>query len=498
MTTIHFPHTPHRQLLRLMLALTIALLTGVGLFAAMGLQAPLARADSAHIDLVTFNQDITPASARFLTDAIGTAQSDGASLLVITLDTPGGDVTSMETIVQSELASKVPIAIYVGDAGAHAASAGMFVALAAPIVAMAPDTRIGAASPIDSSGQNLSSTLDTKVKNDLITLITPIQVSYHRNPQPAVQAITSAAAFDDTQAVQDHLVDMQVTSRADLLNRLDGYTAAFHDGTPFTLVTQGIATQQLQPTFANIIETVIFDPTVLFVLFLVAAVCIYLELSHPGVILPGTLGAIALILFFFGSGSLQPNWVGFVLMALAIVLLAVDVRAPTHGVLTIGALISFVIGSLIFFDTGPDIGAQDVSPYVVVGSALGLGLVALVVLRYAIGAQLRRDTTGKAGFIGKTAKVIAPLGVIGSADGRVMLQGENWLARLAQALPPGAAPIGDGQMVRVKRVEGLRLIVEPLPVTPSSTPPAPPDATPTTTPMMSAAPLPQTQQPYHS
>ncbi|HLY29645.1 MAG TPA: NfeD family protein [Ktedonobacterales bacterium] len=486
-------------LLLLVVAALCVGLTGVGWAAHVGQRSPLTqmgRADQSgatgmqfdrltnasggHIDLITFDQDIGPASARFLEDALGTAQGDGSTLVIITLNTPGGDVDSMESIVSAELASKVPIAVYVGDAGAHAASAGMFVALAAPIVAMAPDTRIGAASPIDVSGEDLGSTLKAKVENDLLNLINPIQASYHRSTTDADAAITNASAFDNTQAVQDDMVNLQASSREDLITQLNGYSANYSSGASFTLHTSGLPTQELQPSFVNDLETALYDPTFLFILFIIAAICIYLELSHPGAIVPGTIGGIALVLFIFGSDALQPNWGGLLLMLLAIILLAVDVRAHTHGVLTVGALISLVIGSLLFFDSNSasNPGQQGVSPYIIFGFALAVGLVAVIVLRFAIGAQLRRVTTGKEGLIGKQATVIEAL----QPDGRVMLQGENWQARLDPSLfPPdariaaqtngGAATalaqqathvIEVGAKVRVVRVEGLRLIVAPV------------------------------------
>jgi membrane-bound serine protease (ClpP class) len=228
---------------------------------------------------------------------------------------------------------------------------------------------------------------------------------------------------------------------------------------------------------------VLSDPTLLFILFIVAAICLYVELAHPGAIVPGTIGALALLLFIIGSFSIQPNWAGFLLMALAIVLLAVDVRAPTHGILTVGALVSLVFGSLIFFDSGSHSGATGVSPIIIVSFAVAVGVVSLIVLRFAIAAQLRRVTTGKESYIGQSVTVIEAL----NPTGRVRLLGENWQARLdarhaqpdirsvpqptsvggASAGAPPSTPIAAapglavGARARVVGVEGLTLIVEP-------------------------------------
>lgn len=480
--------------------LTLAALPGAHLARA----AAAAPTDDGHLDAVNFNTDVDPSSAHFLDNAISTAEHDGAALLLITIDTPGGDITSMEDIVKHELASTVPIVTYVAPSGGHAGSAGTFIALAAPLVAMAPDTRIGAASPIDSSGADIGATLDRKIKNDLETLIQGIQTTYGRNPAPAVAAVETAAAYDDQQALSLNMVNLSATSQADLLSQIDGRVVTLDNGTTVTLHTSNLAITTIQPSLADNLEALFLDPTVLFILFIIAAVCIYLELAHPGAIVPGTIGAIALVIFLFGAGSINPNWAGLVLMLLAIVLLAIDVRVPTHGVLTIGALISLVIGSLIFFDANAPEGAPGLNPIIIVGTAIGVGLVSLFVISYAVRSRRWAVATGDAGLLGRTATVIAPL----APEGRVRVMGEDWAARLAAPTAParprgrvrvrgesqtpllGAAesqnqgqggaialgqPSGEevialgqpttaaGDQVRITGRDGLTLIVEPLP-----------------------------------
>ena len=418
----------------------------------------IARADTPHVDSVTFDQDVDPASAHFLIDAISTAEGDGASLLLVNLDTPGGDLDSMKSIVQAELASTIPIVVYVSPQGGRAASAGTFLALAAPVVAMAPNTRIGAASPVDSAGQNLPSTLDTKIKNDLEAQMTTLQETYHRNVPLALQTISNAKSFDVATAVSTDLVDYEEPTQQALFNDIDGKSVTLANGRTVTMAASGLALETLQPTLANQLETVFLDPTLLFLLFIVAAVCIYLELSHPGAIVPGTVGAIALVLFLFGAGSLNPNWTGLVLMLLAIVLLAVDVRVPTHGVMTAGALLSLVFGSLIFFDSGVDRGAPIVSPVVVISVAAGVGLVSLIVIRYAIASQRGRIETGGEGLIGKVAIVTVPL----EPEGRIRVLGENWTARLQDSASFAGQRVEARAQVRVIARTGLTLIVEPV------------------------------------
>lgn len=416
----------------------------------------VAYAASPHIDNAVFTQDVDPGSARFLTQAISTAQSDGATLLLITLDTPGGDLDSMKTITQKEINATVPIVVYIAPQNARAGSAGTFIALAAPIVAMAPNTRIGAASPVDSAGNDLPTTLDRKVKNDLEAQLRSNQTTFGRNPDPAVQTVETAASFTVDQALQQNIVNLEANTQADLLAQLDGRTVKLANGASVTLHTAGLAVQDIQPTLGDQLESLFLNPNLLFILFIVAAICIYLELSHPGAIVPGTVGGIALVLFLFGAGTLNPNWTGLALMLLAIALLAVDTRVPTHGVLTVGGLISLVVGSLIFFNSGASRGAPTVNPLIVLAFAVAFGLIAAFIVQYLLRVRFGRLAIKPTSLVGEQATVIEPLG----PSGRVRVLGENWAARLAKPLPEGAALEPD-QSVRVVKVDGLTLIVEP-------------------------------------
>ncbi|HEX8733290.1 MAG TPA: NfeD family protein [Ktedonobacterales bacterium] len=441
----------------LLLALLVALVLALGSLLAQ-VAAPTAHAAAPHIDIFSFDRGVDPAGARAVSDAITTAEHDGATLLVITVNTPGGDLDSLNAIAGAELAATVPIATFVSPQAAQAASAGSFVTLAAPIAAMAPNTRIGAASPVDAAGNDLPSTLKAKVEQDIEALMRSIQTDYHRSVAPAIAMITNATAYNDQEALAQGIITMRAPSLDALLTQLDGYTGVYANGTSFTVQTAGLPIQTLQPSIANYVETVIFDPNALFILFIVAAICIYLELAHPGAIVPGVIGAIALVIFLIGSIGISPNWGGLALMLLAILLLAVDTRTPTHGVLTIGGLISLIVGALIYFDTGSNPGAPGVNLGVIIGVALGVGLVALLVLRFSVAAQMRKVTTGTESYIGQIVTVIEPL----APEGRVSLSGENWAARLA-ALASVAGPLPIGAHARIVRVEGLTLLVEPVP-----------------------------------
>jgi membrane-bound serine protease (ClpP class) len=435
--------------------LLLIALAGTALLAS-SLVAPLARAAAAHVDTVRFDTDVDPAAARFIGGAIDRAQRDGATALVIEIDTFGGDLASMQTIREKELGSAIPVLVYVAPSGAHADSAGALLTLAAPIAAMAPGTRIGSASPVSSSGQDLSDTERAKVTNALTAQVRSDQSLYGRNVDAAVAMVTSAAAYDAGEAVSQNIVNLQADTLDQLLTQVDGMSARLANGSTVTLTTSGLPVQSLDPTSADQFFSVLLDPTVLFILFIVAAICIYLELAHPGAIVPGTVGAIALLLFLFGAGSLNPNWAGLALMMLAIVLLAVDVRAPTHGVLTTGALICLVVGSLIFFNSGP--ADQSVSPWLIYGTAVGVGLIALIVIRYAIRLRTAKVDTGGDRLLGQTAVVISAL----APTGRVRILGEDWSATLlaSPGTPTGMAPHADvGATVRIMAVRGLTLQV---------------------------------------
>jgi membrane-bound serine protease (ClpP class) len=443
------------RLLRLMFLALLCL----GLFLVAGsIWSPTARADGPHVDIVTFNGEVDPTSTQYLAAAIDQAREDGAAAIVLKLDTPGGDLDSMKTDVEKELASSVPILAWVGPQGAQAASAGTFLALAAPIVAMAPNTRVGAASPVSGNGDNLPSTLDAKVKHDLTSLITSLQNTYHRGVAPAEAAVNDAESYNDDEALANGMVNLQASSVDDLLAQVDGRDVTLSDAQTVTLHTAGVAQTEIEPTLANRVQGFLADPTVLFLLFILAAACIYIELSHPGAIVPGVIGALTLILFLFSAGSIQPNWAGLALMLLAIVLLAIDVRAPTHGFLTAGALVSLVIGALIFFDTGSNPEGQGLNPWALVGAVAALGAISVTILSFAIRAQRRPMTTGVEGLIGKTATVIVPF----APTGRVRLLGEDWAARLAGNHADNEAPIRTGQSVRITGIDGITLIVEPV------------------------------------
>src|SRR5450755_19482 len=243
------------------------------------LTARTALASSPHVDVMVLTTDIGPSSLQFLTHSIANAASDGAQALVIEVDTPGGDIGAMKSMTEAELNTTVPIISYVSPTGGYAASAGAFVTLAAQVAAMAPTTRIGASSPVDITGADLGATLKAKLEHDLVASMTGIQNRYHRSVDLATKMVTDAASYDDTIAVSQGIVDLEANSLTDLLTKVDGKSVGLLSGS-VTLHTAGVAVQVLQPSIFDNVYGFLLDPNVIFLLFIVAMIGIYLEISH--------------------------------------------------------------------------------------------------------------------------------------------------------------------------------------------------------------------------
>ncbi len=443
-------HAHHRSYRLSLLPVCIIFVVPILLSLIFTSQTALAAAP--HVDVMVINSDIGPASLKFLQRAITTAGQDGAQALVIEIDTPGGDLNSLKSMTQAELSSTVPIISYVSPTGGRAASAGAFVALAADIAVMAPTTRIGASSPVTSTGADLDKTLMSKIENDLVSAISGIQKRYHRNVPLATKMVTNAASYDDQTAESQHIVDYGAINLGALLNEVNGRSVTLQSGRVVTLQTAGANVNTIQPSLLDTAYSLLLDPNVIFLLFVVAIIGIYLEISHPGVILPGVAGSIALLLFLFAVGSISPNWAGLALMGLAFVLLVLDVKLPTHGVLTVGAMLSLIFGAFLFFNSGGPYSGPQVDPLVVYTMAGLIGLIGFTLVTIIVRVQRRRVTTGVESMIGARAITITPL----LPEGRVRYGGEDWAAVLE-----GPAPSADaGSEVQIVAVEGLRLHVQ--------------------------------------
>ncbi|HMH49086.1 MAG TPA: nodulation protein NfeD [Candidatus Acidoferrum sp.] len=417
----------------------------VVVFASGFVVSPAPARAAAPVDLITLEGVISPVTLRLVETALARARSDGAQALILQLDTPGGLERSMRAIAQRMLNAEVPVIVYVAPTGARAASAGVFITMAAHVAAMAPATNIGAAHPVALGGSADKESLK-KIENDAAAFIRTIALERGRNADWAEKAVRQSVSITEREAVQLKVVDLVAESVPDLLARIDGRTVKTARG-PSTLATRDAVVRPIEIGFRDRFLNVITDPNVAYVLMMLGMLGLFFELSNPGVILPGVIGGISLILAFFAFQSLRINYAGLLLILFGIVLLVAEIKIVSHGVLALGGIVAMALGSLMLFDA-PEIGFR-LSWWVIaptVGATAGLFLFVVTVGLRALG---RRPMLGASGMIGQTAITRGPL----DREGQVSVQGEIW-----RAVAEGE-PIADGAPVRVIGVDGLTLKV---------------------------------------
>jgi membrane-bound serine protease (ClpP class) len=396
--------------------------------------------------VIHFGLEVNPVTSSYLDHQLHRAQDNRYSAAVIMLDTPGGLSESMRTIVKNEIALKVPVIVYVAPSGSRAASAGVWITEAADIAAMAPATNIGSSTPIDSSGQNLGSDLRRKVINDAVASLTSLMRFHHRNAAWAAQAVRKASNLDEQKAKQMNVVDVLAPTLPALLNKIDGRKTI---GKGFVLHTAGAQLVQAHPGFFTRLLNALIDPNIIPLLFLAGIAGIGFEIFHPGVVLPGALGAVSLLLALFGFAVLPISWAGLALLILGAALLVIDAHVTTHGALTVSGLISMVVGSLLLFHNAPA-PYNNVNTPLVVTFAVVVGGFWAIAISKAVQVRRRPVSVGPQTIVGE----------IGEArrDDLVFVHGELWRAK-----PTNGGPLRPGQRVRVAAVDlGLVLEVEPL------------------------------------
>jgi membrane-bound serine protease (ClpP class) len=348
-------------------------------------------------------------------------------------------------------ASTVPVVVYVTPRGAMAASAGTIITLAAHASAMAPETIIGAASPVGSGGQDLPQTEMAKQENALVANVDAF--AGWRGPQAVALAestITSAKAVTSTQAIQAHLVDFSAADLNDLLRQLDGFTVQMADG-PRSLHTAGMLQQSLPMSLIEQLLQLLIDPNIVFLLLAIGLQALLIELTHPGAWVPAFFGVVCLALGAYGLGFLPVNWFGLIFMVTAFVLFILDIKAPTHGALTLAGIVSFIIGALVLFNSPGTPRFEQVSLPLVIFVGVFIGLIFAVILGFALRAQKRPVITGSARLEGLNGFAVSAIDPTGQAQ----VAGELWSADLAEA----SSAIQRGERVEVVKVEGLRLKV---------------------------------------
>jgi membrane-bound serine protease (ClpP class) len=391
---------------------------------------------------------IGPATSLYIERGLDAAQAHGDRLVILELDTPGGLSTSMRDINRAILASRIPVIGYVAPSGARAASAGTYILYACEVAAMAPATNLGAATPVEIGGGTAPTTEQRKQINDAAAYIRSLAELRGRNEQWAEQAVRGAASLPASAALQQHVVDLIAASLPDLLDELDGRQVMVGSRT-VVLATRGLRVERIEPDWRTRVLSVITHPTIAYGLLLIGIYGLLLEGLHPGAVLPGVTGAIALIVALFAFQVLSVNFAGLALIAVGVGMIVGELYLPTYGSLGIGGIIAFVVGSIILFDT--DSGGLRVVMPIIAGIAFA-GALILLGLVMLVARTLRRPVkTGSEALIGATAEVFEDF----SEEGRVRIGAEIWNARSAR-------PVHAGEQVRIVRVEGLKLWVEPV------------------------------------
>jgi membrane-bound serine protease (ClpP class) len=400
--------------------------------------------------------EIEPVLAEYIVRGINDANAEHASLILITMNTPGGLDTSMREIIQAILASKVPVCAYVAPTGSRAASAGFFILLSADIAAMAPGTDTGAASPILALGGQpvqIDDTLHKKIVNEATAYLRSYVTQRGRNAELAATAVTDAKAFSEKEALDGKLVDLVAANREDLLAKLNGRSVTRLDGTKLQLALSQPVVVPHEMTGREKFLTRIVQPDVFFILLIVGVLGLYVEFSHPGMFAPGVIGGIALVLALFAMHMLPVNFTGLLLIIVAFVFFVLEAKFPTHGVLGVGGVIAMVLGALMLIRS-PFTG-MGVSLSTALGVALPFAVIIVILMRLVLRSRNWKQTTGKEELVGEEAEVTETVEA-GNAAGMVFVHGELW-----RAAAPAGVSIPKGARVRVRKVKGLTLEVEP-------------------------------------
>jgi len=403
---------------------------------------------AAPVMVATIAAPITPVTADYLASVIERAESEKAALLVVELDTPGGLDTAMRQMVQAILKCKVPVAVYVAPSGARAASAGVLITLASDIAAMAPGTNIGAAHPVNVGGGAMDNTMSRKVENDAAAYARSLATQSGRNADWAESAVRESASLSAKDALEKKVVDLIAPDLADLLARLDGREVR-KGGKVLVIRTKGAQVTRVPMGLRHRVLASLADPTIAYILLMIGIYGIYFELSSPGAVLPGVIGAISLLLGFYALQTLSANYAGFLLILLSLLLFFLELKIQSHGALAIGGIIAMILGSLMLF-------RQSADPFLRISWPVLIGMVALsavffgVVISLAVRSQFRRSFTGSEGMVGETGEAVTDI----DGKGKVFVVGEQWDA-------VSDRPVRKGEPVTVKAVRGMTLVVEP-------------------------------------
>jgi len=406
---------------------------------------------AAVIYLIRIDGGINPAVADFIRESIRAAHRAEAAALLIELDTPGGLLESTKDIVKDLLGAPLPVIVYVAPSGAGAASAGVFVTMAANIAAMAPGTNIGAAHPVGGGGEDIGGDMRTKVENFVASMSKSIAQERGRNVEWAEKAVRESVSITEQEALALNVIDLIATSREDLLRQIHGREVRVQQR-PVKLQVANAKFVEREMRLKQKVINVLANPNVAYLLMMAGILGLYVEFTHPGLFFPGVAGAICLLLGFAALQVLPINYSGLALILLGLALLIAELFLPSFGTLGVGGIIAFVLGSLLLFDTAESDLTLD--PSIVYAAAGTLAAFTFLVGFLVMRSQRRKAFLGQEGMIGEVGEVREPIEP--GKPGRVLVHGEYWTALADE-------PIAVGTQVEVTEVQGLRLRVRRAP-----------------------------------
>ncbi|MBW7887091.1 MAG: nodulation protein NfeD [Bacteroidetes bacterium] len=407
-----------------------------------------ASASNNSIHLLKINGSINPTTYDYLKKGIQRAEQSEARAVIIELNTPGGLLQSTRDIVTEFLNAKVPVVVYVSPAGSRAASAGVFITLAANFAVMAPGTNIGAAHPVSTQGE-MDSVMSGKVTNDAAAFIRTISEKRQRNIAWAENAVRNSVSITETEALKEHVIDFIAPSLNALLDSLDGKKVIIENDT-LTLATKNVTVENKEMGWQHKLLDTLSDPNISYILFLIGIYGLFFELYNPGSIFPGVAGAISIILALYSMQTLSINYAGLALIVVGIILFILEIKITSYGLLSIGGVISLFFGSIMLFQSEGDIEFVRVSLSVVIPLVIGTALFFFFVIGAGVRAQSRKVTTGESAIIGSEALTLTKL----NPKGKVQLQGETWSAESL------SGDIEKNVNVIVTEIQGLLLKVK--------------------------------------
>jgi membrane-bound serine protease (ClpP class) len=412
------------------------------------LQAP-ASTPAPTIVQINLDDVVHPVSADYIKDGLNHAKDINARAVVLRLDTPGGLIDSMRDIVEAILASPVPVITWVGPVGSRAASAGFFILLAGDVAVMAPGTNTGAAHPVSGTGGQIDPVMETKIVNDATAYLRSYTARRGRNATLAEKGVTQSQSFTAEEALKENLIDAVIPDVQNIIEQYDGKQVRRINEQVTTLDLRGATVEVFEMTTRQRILSRVLNPNLAFILALLGLIGMYVEITHTGMILPGVVGAISLVLALFAFNLLPVNWAGVALILLAITLFVLEATVTSHGILALGGIVSMIAGAVMLVQ-GP-IPQLRIQLSTALAVTIPVAIITVFLVRLVYLSRQKKSIAGAEGMIGEEGIAKSDI----NPDGRVLVHGEYWNASSEKPIPAGSR-------VRVRKVHGLKLDVEQL------------------------------------